>query len=275
MHSLCFVTVAPPLSSLSEAFRLIRSNIELITYEQPGNISRTTALPTGELDKDNSDNSQPIYSKAIAVTSPGMGEGKSVTVANLGIIMAQADFKTVIVDANLRKPIQHQLFQVENTGGVAEILRTSELNAQEQLTDTNVENLKLLTSGALPNIAIDLLRTQRIQKVLDDLFEIADIVIMDCPPVIDFPEAVVLSKQADGVIMVIEAGKTTHNEVEQAFSNLETTGANLMGVILNRVSKRKSVTKYDLHQSEEKEEDHEKQPAQVETRRRWKWLPGN
>ena len=98
---------------------------------------------------------------------------------------------------------------------------------------------------------------------------------MDCPPVIDFPEAVVLSKQADGVILVIEAGKTTHNDVEQAFSNLETTGANLMGVILNRVSKRKSVTKYDLHQSEEKEEDHERHPAQVETRRRWKWLPGN
>jgi non-specific protein-tyrosine kinase len=232
-------------SPVSEAYRMMRSNIQFISVDQP--------------------------IKSIMVTSSTPGEGKSITVANLGIVMAQADFKTIIVDADLRRPVQHEIFQVSNLGGVTEWLRSPELEIKTQLRNTSVENLQMITSGVLPPNPAELLSSQRMGQLLTNLNELADVVIYDCPPVLAVTDAAVLSNRVDGVVFVIKAGQTRREAARHAVLNLQQAGANVLGGVLNQVS-QKSGYNQDYYYTPGRRPMTAMQTIHA-IRRRWQWLP--
>ncbi|MFW9804456.1 MAG: polysaccharide biosynthesis tyrosine autokinase [Candidatus Thorarchaeota archaeon] len=199
-------------SHVSEAYRVIRSNVQFMSVDKPA--------------------------KTIMVTSPSPGEGKSTTVANLGIVMAQAGLKTIIVDADLRRPVQHKIFQLPNLAGLTDLLCSPDLEIDGHLKETGVENLELMTCGVLPPNPSDLMVSQRMGQVLASLNEMADAVIFDSPPAVAFADAMVLANRVDGVVLVTQAGQTRREVARQAVLNLQQAGANLFGAVLNRVPQK-------------------------------------
>lgn len=233
-----------PFSPVAEAFRMIRSNIQFISIDRP--------------------------IKSIVVTSAAPGEGKSITVANLGIVIAQAGLKTIILDTDLRRPVQHQIFTMPNKGGLTDLLRSPELDFNSYLRNTGIENLQLITCGTLPPNPAELLGSQRMVQLLAGLDDIADVVLCDSPPAAAVTDAAVLSSQVDGVVLVIEAGQTRREIAKQAMVNLQQAGVNLLGVVLNRASRKRGGYYYYYT-------SHKRRPAgrpgHSRQQRLWHWLP--
>jgi capsular exopolysaccharide synthesis family protein len=184
------------------------------------------------------------------VTSSTPGEGKSFTVANLGISMAQAGLKTIIVDSDLRRPVQHQVFTVPNLGGLTDLLCSPELELNNHLKDTEIENLQVLTCGMLPPNPTELLGSQRMGQLMARLNEVADVVIYDSSPTVAVTDAAVLSARVDGVVLVIEAGQTSHDLARRAVEDLKQAGATLLGGVLNRVSQKGGGHYYSYYSSD-------------------------
>jgi non-specific protein-tyrosine kinase len=161
-----------------------------------------------------------------------------MTAANLAIAMAQAELKTIIVDADLRRPTMHKIFGVPNLGGLTDLLRSRELEFGSQMKNTGIEHLQVLTSGPLPPNPAELLSSQRMAQLVQRLEEMADVVIFDSPPVLAVIDAAVLSKRASGVMLVIQAGHTRRDAARQAIKRLEQVGTNILGAVLNQVSHR-------------------------------------
>lgn len=235
-----------PFSPVSEACRMIRSNIQFMSVDRPA--------------------------KTILVTSPAPMEGKSTMAANLGVVMAQAGLKTIIVDADLRRPVQHQIFQVANLGGLTDLLRSPELEINSHLRNTNVQNLQLITCGDLPPNPSELLGSQRMEQLLANLKELVDIVILDSPPAVAVTDAAVLSNRVDGVVLVTQAGQTRRDVAKRAVLNLQQAGANLLGAVLNRVSKQEGGYYYSQYYTANRRSP-AGQPNHASLRRRWQWLP--
>lgn len=212
------ITTTDLFSPATEAYRIIRSNIQFMAVDRPAS--------------------------TMVITSAAPGEGKSVTAANLGVVMAQAGLKTILVDADLRRPVQHEIFQVPQNllllGGLTEMLRTPSAQAGDFLRRTQQENLSLITSGALPPNPAELLGSQRMTRLLAGLADMADVVILDSPPATVVTDTAVLSSKVDGVVLVIKAGQARPGLVNQAVQNLNQAGARLLGGVLNQVSRRKS-----------------------------------
>ncbi len=172
----------------------------------------------------------------VLVTSPGRGDGKSLTIANLGIVMAQAGLRTIIVDANLRQPIQHELFQLPNQDGLTHLLRGKDENVTGSIASTMVPNLKVLVSGSLPTNPSELLGSLRMRQLIEQLSGMADFVLFDSSEVLTVADTSVLSRFVDGVVLVVEAGNTDRRSTVQAVVNLRDARANLLGTVLNRIS---------------------------------------
>lgn len=233
-----------PFSPVAEAFRMIRSNIQFMSIDRP--------------------------IKSIVVTSAAPGEGKSITVANLGIIMAQAGLKTIILDTDLRRPVQHQIFMVSNKGGLTDLLRSPELNFNSYLRNTGIENLHVITCGTLPPNPAELLGSQRMVHLLAGLDDIADVVLCDSPPAAPVTDAAILSSHVDGAVLVIEAGQTRREIATQAMVNLQQAGVNLLGVVLNRASGKRGGYYYYYMSNKRRPAG---RPGGSGQRRPWHWLP--
>jgi capsular exopolysaccharide synthesis family protein len=171
--------------------------------------------------------------KSLLVTSPRVREGKSVTVSNLGIMMARAGLKTIIVDVDWIKPVQHLHFSVANNTGLMDLLTTPGLTTKEQLQNTAVPNLQILTTGNLPDNPVETLEPIRLKQILSDLTKISNVVILDAPST-TITESAVLFSLVEGVILVIDSGRTTVTSVKQSMASLYLTGGKLLGGILNR-----------------------------------------
>jgi non-specific protein-tyrosine kinase len=206
------ITARNSFAPTTEAYRIIRSNIQFIWADQ--------------------------FRKSILVTSPTSGEGKSTTVANLGVVMAQIGYKTVIVDADLRQPTLHKIFQLTHEEGLADLLRQPENEVEPYLKSTGIENLQIITSGILPPNPSELLCSLRMKQLVAHLKEMADIIIFDAPPVLLVTDAVVLASQADSVILVIKAEETKRDEVKQTLLSLQRTKTYILGGIFNQTSNR-------------------------------------
>jgi succinoglycan biosynthesis transport protein ExoP len=206
------ITTQGPYSPVSEAYRLVRTNVQYMAVDQPA--------------------------KSIVVTSPNPGEGKSITTANLGVIMAQANLRTIIVDTDLRQPVLHKIFRVPNLEGVTDLLRLPKLEIADQLKDTGIENLKIVTSGPLPPNSAEILGSQRMAELAQRLKEMADVIIFDSSPILAVTDATVLSNRVDGVILVTQAKRTRRDAAKQAIKRLNQVGANILGGVLNQVSGR-------------------------------------
>jgi capsular exopolysaccharide synthesis family protein len=171
--------------------------------------------------------------KTILVTSPRLREGKSVTVSNLGIMMAQAGHKTIIVDVDWIKPVQHQLFNVSNGTGLMDLLASSDLVPRDHLQPTSIPNLKILTAGNLPDDPTAALDPIRMKQILSDLMRGSNVVILDAPST-SISESAVLFGLVEAVILVIDFGRTTMSSVKESMASLYLTGGRLLGGILNR-----------------------------------------
>ena len=203
------ITISEPRSPISEAYRTLRTNLDFASLDR--------AL------------------KTLVVTSAGVGEGKSTTLANLAVVSAQAGRKVVLVDADLRRPTLHQIFGLGNETGLTTVMVDDAALAAPPLQPTGVEGLSVLTSGPLPPNPAELMGSRRMEEVVAVLAERADQVFFDTPPVVAVTDAAVLSTRVDGVLLVISAGKTRREFARTAVQRLEQINARLVGTVLTNV----------------------------------------
>ena len=222
------VMTADPLSPIAEAFRILRTNIRSSSVDRP--------------------------LRTLLVTSPGPLEGKSITLANLAVAMAQAGLRVVAVDADLRRPRLHQLLGLDLREEVtAERLwwglsgALLEGRTDGTLHPTEVEGLRVLPSGELPPNPAEMVGSQHMQKLLHELAQHVDVVLIDSPPVLPVADAAVLAQAVDGVLLVLDAGKTRRQVARHAVESLRQVGANLAGVVLNAVPTHKGSYYYYYH----------------------------
>jgi non-specific protein-tyrosine kinase len=209
------ITSQEMFTPTSESYRMIRSNLQFMGVDQP--------------------------TKTILVTSSVPGEGKSTTATNLAVVMAQADRKTIIIDTDLRRPKIHKVFGIPNLAGLTDLLRLpAETDITPYLQQTKTENLYVMTSGPLPPNPSELLASKRMTNLLKHLREVADVVIFDTPPIMAVTDAIILSRQVDGVALVVHANRTRREVVRQSVQNLNQVGANILGAVLNKVSDGKT-----------------------------------
>jgi capsular exopolysaccharide synthesis family protein len=148
--------------------------------------------------------------------------------------MAQAGLKTILVDADLRRSTLHQIFKVENTIGLADLLTSQKIKANDCLVKTDIENLRLITSGKRIAETTERLGTRRLAQLVTELKNASDVVIFDSPPALLVADASLLCNQVDGVILVVRAAKSRRRWIQQIISDMEKADANVMGCIVNQ-----------------------------------------
>ena len=210
------VTLTDPRSPASEAYRALRTNLSFYSLEQPV--------------------------RTLVVTSPAAGEGKSTTVANLAVTMAQSGRRTILVDCDLRRPTLHEVFELAMTPGLTNL--TLDEVSEMPLQQTAVENLWLLSSGTKPPNPADLLGAKRMDQIIAELAGRADIVLFDAPPVMAAADAAILGAKVDGILLVIQAGKTRRDHSERARELLEKARVRIVGVALTNAPKDSSLREY-------------------------------
>jgi capsular exopolysaccharide synthesis family protein len=201
-----------PRNPISEAYRSLRTSLRYSSPDRP--------------------------LRSLLVTSPHAKEGKSTLLANLAVTMAQAGQSVVVVDSDLRRPTQHRLFGVENRVGLTSTLMEGGLSINGSLQETGVENLQVMTSGPLPPNPSELLGSQKMKDLMEELTQQADIVLYDSPPLLPVTDGAVLATRADAVLMVSESGRTRRGALKRALDSLGQVGVTVAGVALNRVSRR-------------------------------------
>jgi non-specific protein-tyrosine kinase len=218
------ITITNPRSPISEAYRTLRTNLEFTSLDKP--------------------------IRSLVVTSASPEEGKSTTLANLAVAVAQAGRKVILVDCDLRRPSLHQIFGARTAPGFTDMMRDDALMSQPPAQTTSVPNLFLLPSGTLPPNPAELLGSRRMGEVIAALQQHAEMVLFDAPPVIAVTDAAVLSSKVDAVLLVISAGKTKREHAKKAKTLLEKVNAHLIGTVLNNVKGETSL--YQYYASEEK-----------------------
>lgn len=182
--------------------------------------------------------------KTILITSPAPGDGKSTFVSNLAITMAQASQKTLIIDADFRKPMQHNIFGIESGHGLAGVLSGS-LTLEEAMSSDVISGLDVLVCGReVPNPS-ELLNSESFVKLLKDLAEKYDRIIIDSPPVAPVADSQILSAICDVTLLVLRAEKSTRRLSQQARDVLLSVGGNLLGAVVNDVDRKHG--RYDYY----------------------------
>lgn len=210
------VTITDPRSPAAEAYRTLRTNLSFYSLDQP--------------------------IRTLVVTSPAAGEDKSTAIANLAVTMAQSGRRTILVDCDLRRPSLHEAFGLPMSPGLTNLVL--EEVAQPPLQTTSIENLWLLSSGPTPPNPADLLGAGRMAQVLATLAERADIVLLDAPPVVAAADAAILGAKTDGVLLVIQAGRTRRDQSERARELLEQAKVRIVGVALTNAPRESGSSEY-------------------------------
>jgi capsular exopolysaccharide synthesis family protein len=224
-----------PFSMIAEAYRALRTSIRFSFIDQP--------------------------MRTLLVVSAAPSAGKSVTLANLAVAMAQAGLRVILVDTNLRRPVLHEFFNVSNGEGLGDILVEPALEIAPFLHDTGVDNLRLLPCGSLlPNPA-EALGSDRMRQIIAALADEADLLLFDSAPLLLVTDAAILAAQmqAGGVLCVVGAGSTRRRMLQQAVQELRRTNARLLGVIVNRLPPRKSRPYHYLYYDDNTGQQAEKQ----------------
>jgi len=203
------------LSPVTESYRLLRTSLQFVVHD---------ALPA--------------HLKTILVTSASGAEGKTSTVANLGVVLAKTGQKVVIVSGDLRRPRIATFFDQEETPGLTSVLLGHEELENVLFPVSNVPGLTLLRAGPIPENPTELLGSNRAAEVFHSLAATFDMVLIDSPPVLPVTDPLVLSGYADAILMVVMAGTTTQAEVEQASEAMAQIKARPTGLVLNRATRR-------------------------------------
>ena len=203
------ITITRPSSIIAEQFRTIRTNINF-------------SMVDSDL-------------KTLAITSAGPGAGKSTISANLAVAFAQEGKKVVLVDADLRKPTVHKTFRISNRDGLSTLLKDKEIMISDVVHHVATGNLHVITSGIKPPNPAELLGSNRMVQLMNELTKIYDLVIFDLPPIIAVTDAQIISSKTDGTIFVINKDGADKGMVLKSKELLEKVNANVLGAIFNRV----------------------------------------
>lgn len=201
------VTLAKPGDVAAEAYRTLRTNL---LYAFGSNNPRV-----------------------VVMSSPGAGEGKSTTCANLAVSLAQADKKVLIVDGDLRTPVLHRFFALKNVHGLVSVL-TGQCDLEEALHEP-ITGLKVLTAGPVPHNPTELLSSQRFADFARRVREDFDYVLIDTPPVDLVSDAAIIATRGDGMLLVIDTRRTRKGSVRRSMRSLEAVGVRVLGTVMNNV----------------------------------------
>jgi len=172
--------------------------------------------------------------KVVLITSANHYEGKTTTAINLALAMSDLPrFRTLLVDSDLRYPTIHSRLTLNRSPGLTEILEGS-VGLNSGIIHTEKENLKVITSGNLSSYPVELLETGKLRELMSELKSQFDLILVDSPPVIPYSDASVLSSQVDGVLLVVQSGKTPRDDINQAHATLQDNQAKILGVVLNK-----------------------------------------
>jgi non-specific protein-tyrosine kinase len=212
------VILEHPTSSFAEETRLLRTNLEFAAASKPiSSLSITSALP---------------------------GDGKSTVAANLSVAMAQAGFQTILIDADLRRPTLHKVFNIPNSRGLTTLLLNPDQGWEKVATWIPGANIWLLPSGPLPPSPADLLSSDALPTLVEQLGQLADVVIVDTPPVLAVSDPLVIATHVDGVLMVASSGSTRIDVLHRAIDSLPRDSVRMIGVVLNQHAERSSDSQY-------------------------------
>ena len=201
------ISLSNPKSPEAEAYRTLRTNLQFSTVDH-------------EL-------------QTILVTSPNPAEGKTTTVCNLAVSFAQIGKKVLIIDGDLRRPRLHTYLGLSNTVGISNVL-TQNLPVQEAMKESMLD-IQVLTCGPTPPNPAELLNSNRLKELLNQLKQHFDIILIDTPPVGVVTDAAILSTLVDGTLMVVASHQTESDQAVRAMKLLQTVGAKVLGTVLTKV----------------------------------------
>jgi capsular exopolysaccharide synthesis family protein len=217
------VAAADPTGVTAEAYRTLRTNLFYALVDDPP--------------------------KVIALTSPGPREGKSTTCANLGVMLAQAEKSTLVLDCDLRRPQIHKLFGLRNLRGMSDVLTGRK--SLEEAWQEPLPNLKVLTAGLIPPNPAELLGSRRFAELVRQAREKFDYVLIDAPPVELVSDPLILATQSDGVLLVLDAQNTRKVSLRHSMRSLDGVEANVFGTVMNNVDiSKKEYRRYQFYSYE-------------------------
>ncbi|MGL4656087.1 MAG: CpsD/CapB family tyrosine-protein kinase [Sarcina sp.] len=211
-----FIVEKEPKSIAAETYKTLRTNIQYSTYDK--------SLQT------------------IVITSTQPGEGKSTTAGNLAISLGMDGKNVLLVDCDLRKPSIHKKFKISNVKGLSEVI----LGKEKLLETVQAYNghLDILTSGKIPPNPSEMLGSSNMERLLKELKEHYDYIILDAPPVLAVTDAQILGTKADGAVFVVKAGVAKKEQILQAKSQLDKVKVQIVGTVLNAVDTKDSKNQY-------------------------------
>lgn len=218
------ITVVNPKAVVSEQFKTIRTNINF-------------SMPDKDL-------------KTLLITSSTPSEGKSTVSSNVAVVFAQEGKRVLLVDADMRKPTVHHTFKLNNTCGLANVL-TRQATIDDVIYESGIEGLRVMTSGPIPPNPAELLTSQMMAMMMQEVAHQYDVVIFDAPPILSVTDAQILSNKCDGTILVVNAGVAEKAGVVKAKEALTASQANIVGVVLNNIKLERDHYYYQYYGSPE------------------------
>jgi receptor protein-tyrosine kinase len=205
----------------SEAFRILRTNLQFLDIDTPV--------------------------KSLVISSAVADEGKSLTTAELAVVVAQTGQRVLVVDADLRRPRMAPLFGLSSDVGLTNAL-VGKIGVEECIQRHSQTGVHVLASGPLPPNPSEILQTKAAQQLLEKLTGMFDLVLIDAPPLLPVADAAILTRSVTGAILVVRSGKTTKDQLRQAAQRLEAVGGQLLGVTLNMTSRRSADYAYGVYE---------------------------
>jgi non-specific protein-tyrosine kinase len=215
------IAVDKPRSPIAESYRTLRTNVNFSSIDH-------------DLGK-------------LLVSSPEPGEGKTTTVCNLAIVMAQNNKRVIVLDCDLRNPKIHKFFEVSNRLGLSDLLSDTNITLEDVLQPLDIPGLKVITTGGLPPNPAELLGSNKMRNLLEELSKIADVILVDSPPTLAVTDAAVLAPLMDGVLIVAYPGRTHEGALARALSQMAKTQARVLGMVLNNVGAKGNTYGYSYH----------------------------
>ena len=212
------ITREDPKSPTAEAYRTIRTNI---------------LYPSSKKDI-----------KSILVSSPGPAEGKTTTVTNLAITFANLGKRTLLLDADLRRPVIHRIFEIPRDPGISAYLSGAQDDFEPLVRETSIENLFVVSAGIIPPNPSELIGSERMTELIAELEKKWDVILLDSPPIIAVTDASMISTEIDSVILVVKTGETNKVAFRRAIQLLQGVQTPLAGVVMNGVSKKSTYDSY-------------------------------
>ncbi len=202
------ITSYDPKAMASESFRGIRTGILFSSVDTPP--------------------------KVILITSAGPSEGKTICIANVAVTMAQAGSKVIILDCDMRRPRVHHIFGLPRENGMSSLM-IGKNELKDVIIPTGIENLDIIPSGPVPPNPAEIIGSQKMTALIEELKTRYDRILIDSPPITAVTDSMLLASMSDGVVLIIKAGVTARQVVKNGLEQLKSVNANLMGAVLNAI----------------------------------------